>query len=193
MDIKSKNYYNTDASRWLAVQSRNPQAAIAFVYCVKTTGVSCRPTCKARLARRSNVIFHDSYADACAAGFRACKRCRPDIEVYDPQKDVIASACKSIAEAEDAGNGRGGGNRKRNGVRLEELATKAGLTKSHFHRVFKKVMGVTPRIYAVNLRAEKLLEMGSSSPPGGSTPELSSAGSSRTDGDLQSASLSPWS
>jgi methylphosphotriester-DNA--protein-cysteine methyltransferase len=193
MDIKSKNYFNTDASRWLAVQSRNPQAATAFVYCVKTTGVVCRPTCKARLARRSNVIFHDSYADACAAGFRACKRCRPEIEVYDPQKDVVASACRSIAEAEGVENGLGSGKGEKNGVRLEELATKAGLTKSHFHRVFKKITGVTPRIYAVNLRAEKLLEIGSSSPPGGSTPELSSAESSRGDGDMQSASLSPWS
>ena len=193
MDIKSKNYFNTDASRWLAVQSRNPQAATSFVYCVKTTGITCRPTCKARLARRSNVIFHDSYADACVAGFRACKRCRPDIEVYDPQKDVIASACKSIAEAESTGNGPEDRTGERSGVRLEDLATKAGLTKSHFHRVFKKVTGVTPRIYAINLRAEKLLEMGSPPSPGGSTPELSSSGSSRGDGDLQFSSISPWS
>lgn len=84
---------------------------------------------------------------------------------YDPQAEVVAGACREIenAEAETAS------------VKLGELATKAGLTKSHFHRVFKKVTGVTPRIYAVNVRAERMF--------GGlmavvGTPELDGSGAS---------------
>lgn len=76
----------------------------------------------------------------------------------------MAKACRAIEDAE-AGT---------TGVKLGELAAKAGLTKSHFHRVFKKVTGVTPRIYAVNVRAEKLLGV----EPVVSTPGLESGGSS---------------
>lgn len=64
-------------------------------------------------------------------------------------------ACRVIEEGAGVAGGEGGGK----SVGLEELAKSAGLTKSHFHRVFKKVKGVTPRIYAVNLRAEKLLDV----------------------------------
>lgn len=138
------NPFQTDSSRWLAVQSRNPSAADAFVYCVKTTGIVCRPTCKARLARRSNVSFHNNYIEAKAAGFRACKRCKPEVEVYDPQADVVAQACRTIEQAGSE-------------VGLGELAAKAGWTKSYFHRTFKKVMGVTPKMYGIGLIGEKEL------------------------------------
>jgi len=169
------NLFNTDSSRWQAVQTRNPQAANSFVYCVKTTGITCRPNCAARLARRSTVIFHNSFADARAAGFRPCKRCKPEVEVYDPQADIVARACKTIQErAED--------------VRLNELATKAGLTKSHFHRVFKSVTGVTPRIYGVNLRAETLMSASSST----STPGLSPAAASLAESEDALAPITPY-
>jgi methylphosphotriester-DNA--protein-cysteine methyltransferase len=150
--------FATDASRWAALQTRNPLAASAFVYCVTTTSICCRPTCKARLARRANVIFHDTYAEAREAGFRACKRCRPEKgEEWDPQGEVVAGACRAI-EAVVGGDGDGVGDGKGKEVRLDELAKGAGLTKSHFHRVFKRVTGVTPRKYAVNLRAERILD-----------------------------------
>src|SRR5271166_6133868 len=67
-----------DDERWEAVCRRDPAADGAFYYAVQTTGVYCRPTCAARLPRRENVSFHVSRADAERAGFRPCKRCRPD-------------------------------------------------------------------------------------------------------------------
>ena len=70
--------YRTDAQRWQAVKSRDRTADGQFYYSVASTGVYCRPSCGARLPRRENVAFHQSAADAERAGFRPCKRCRPD-------------------------------------------------------------------------------------------------------------------
>jgi len=67
----------TDAEKWLAVVGRDMTADGVFYYSVRTTGVYCRPSCAARLARRENVAFHATCADAEHAGFRPCKRCKP--------------------------------------------------------------------------------------------------------------------
>jgi AraC family transcriptional regulator of adaptative response/methylated-DNA-[protein]-cysteine methyltransferase len=71
--------FASDDARWEAVCRRDPAALGAFVCSVRTTGVYCRPTCTARLPRRENVRFHATCADAEQAGFRPCKRCRPNI------------------------------------------------------------------------------------------------------------------
>jgi len=70
--------FASDAERWAAVQRRDRDADGVFFYSVRTTGVYCRPSCAARLARRENVRFHAGCEEAEAAGFRACKRCRPN-------------------------------------------------------------------------------------------------------------------
>lgn len=104
-----------------------------------------------------------------AAEFRACKRCRPELlGEYDPQADVVARACRAIEDAET----------RTTGVKLGELAKGAGLTKSHFHRVFKRATGVTPRIYAVNVRAERMLDGSMAVGAGAGTPELEVGGTS---------------
>jgi AraC family transcriptional regulator of adaptative response/methylated-DNA-[protein]-cysteine methyltransferase len=136
--------FAADAERWRAVQARDPQANGHFLYAVRTTGVFCRPSCAARLARRENVTFHASPAAARAAGFRPCRRCRPE----DPpraERDaaVIARACRHIEEAETP-------------PRLNTLADGAGLSPHHFHRLFRKVTGVTPKAYATAHRAARL-------------------------------------
>ncbi len=64
--------------RWALVVARDKRLDGRFVYSVSTTGVYCRPSCSSRLARRENVAFHDSCEAAEAAGFRPCKRCRPN-------------------------------------------------------------------------------------------------------------------
>lgn len=68
----------TDVDKWAALARRDPAADGRFVYAVRTTGVYCRPSCPARPARRENVRFHATCAEAEAAGFRPCKRCRPE-------------------------------------------------------------------------------------------------------------------
>jgi AraC family transcriptional regulator of adaptative response/methylated-DNA-[protein]-cysteine methyltransferase len=70
--------FGTDDARWDAVKRRDRRADGEFYYSVRTTGVFCRPSCAARLALRDNVRFHASAADAEGAGFRPCKRCKPE-------------------------------------------------------------------------------------------------------------------
>jgi AraC family transcriptional regulator, regulatory protein of adaptative response / methylated-DNA-[protein]-cysteine methyltransferase len=65
-----------DDARWDAVAARDSRADGSFVYSVAAAGVYCRPSCPAR-PNRENVRFHATWADAEAAGFRPCKRCRP--------------------------------------------------------------------------------------------------------------------
>ena len=129
------------AARWRAIANRDATAN-DFAYAVRTTGIYCRPSCPARLARRANVGFFDSPALAEAAGFRPCKRCRPNHDqMGNPQIQLVHIACDTIAAAVCSG-------RK---VKLEELAAAANFTPSHFHRMFKKVIGVTPGQYAKEL------------------------------------------
>ena len=70
--------FSTDEARWRAVERRDAGADGRFWYSVATTGVYCMPSCGARLPRRENVRFHASTAEAERAGFRPCKRCRPN-------------------------------------------------------------------------------------------------------------------
>lgn len=67
----------TNDARWAAMQARDATQDGAFYYSVKTTGVYCRPSCSAR-PKRENVAFHDTAAEAERAGFRPCKRCKPE-------------------------------------------------------------------------------------------------------------------
>ncbi|KAK7191911.1 hypothetical protein DPSP01_011332 [Paraphaeosphaeria sporulosa] len=135
--------YTTDASRWRALSTRDPASATAFVYTVKSTRIYCRPTCPARLARRANVGFCSTPAEASATGFRPCKRCKPDTAITeDPQEKAVARACRLIEEGVKRGE------EGREGLRLQELAKRVGLTPRYFHKIFKERMGVTPREWA---------------------------------------------
>ena len=87
--------------RWAAVQARDAQADGNFFYSVKTTGVYCRPSCAARPARPENVAFHLTAQDAERAGFRPCKRCKPD-QAQSPaeqQASLVAQLCRFIDSA----------------------------------------------------------------------------------------------
>ncbi|HEX2216691.1 MAG TPA: bifunctional DNA-binding transcriptional regulator/O6-methylguanine-DNA methyltransferase Ada [Xanthobacteraceae bacterium] len=138
--------FPTDEARWDAVKRRDRAADGAFFYSVLTTGVYCRPTCAARLARRENVAFHATPADAERAGFRPCKRCRPNERgLAERQASAVAKVCRLIEAAEEMPS-------------LEALAHAAGLSRFHFHRVFKAVTGVTPRAYAQARRGARVRE-----------------------------------
>ncbi|TVY73149.1 Bifunctional transcriptional activator/DNA repair enzyme Ada [Lachnellula suecica] len=139
-------HFSTPSSRWAAVQARNPLAASAFIYSVITTKIYCRPTCPSRLARRANVTFHNSAVEAEADGFRACKRCRPELAqvAADPQRVFVDKACELIGM-------EGGGGEKWS---VKGLAKEVGLTESHFCRVFKKVLGITVGEYRARIHLE---------------------------------------
>lgn len=130
--------------RWALVVTRDASADGEFVYSVRTTGVYCRPSCPARLARPENVGFHRTGADAEAAGFRACKRCRPDRpSLVEEHAARVTRACRLIESSDRVPS-------------LEVLAAHAGLSPFHFHRVFKAVTGLTPRAYAAAHRGKRV-------------------------------------
>ena len=118
---------------WAALASRDGGADGAFVYAVRTTGVYCRPGCASRLPKRENVAFYPDRAAAEAAGFRPCKRCRPDEASAEARHlAAIERACALIGARETLPS-------------LAEMAEAAGISRFHFHRVFKAITGTTPR------------------------------------------------
>jgi AraC family transcriptional regulator of adaptative response/methylated-DNA-[protein]-cysteine methyltransferase len=136
--------FATDDDRWTAVVSRDPAADGVFYYAVRTTGVYCRPSCPSRLPRRKNVRFHTTCQEAEREGFRACKRCRPtEASLAERHAGLVAGACRLIEAAEDT-------------LSLATLAEAAGMSRFHFHRVFKSVTGLTPNAYAAAHRAQRV-------------------------------------
>lgn len=131
---------------WNAVKARDRSFDGKFYYSVATTGVYCRPSCPARLANRENVAFHASCRAAERAGFRPCKRCKPnEPSLHDRYAAKVAEACRLIADAEEP-------------PKLDALAHSVGLSPYHFHRVFKAIAGVTPKAYAVAHRQKRIRE-----------------------------------
>jgi AraC family transcriptional regulator of adaptative response/methylated-DNA-[protein]-cysteine methyltransferase len=144
MQTATATAFATDEERWDAVRRRDPAAEGLFVYSVRSTGVYCRPSCPSRPARRENVAFHDNCAAAEAAGFRACLRCKPDQPpLAERQAQAVAQACRLIEAAET-------------GLDLDTLARACGISRFHFHRLFKAHTGITPRAYAAAHRAERV-------------------------------------
>lgn len=130
--------------RWMRMVSRDATADGSFVYSVKTTGVYCRPSCAARTPLPRNVAFHADPAAAEAAGFRPCRRCRPnEASRAERHAALVEAACRRIESAEEA-------------LSLGELADAAGLSPFHFHRLFKAATGLTPKGYGDAHRARRV-------------------------------------
>ncbi|HVJ55974.1 MAG TPA: bifunctional DNA-binding transcriptional regulator/O6-methylguanine-DNA methyltransferase Ada [Aliidongia sp.] len=136
--------YESDEARWQALIARDPEAEGHFFYAVITTGVFCRPTCPSREPRRENVRFFGDAVAAEKAGWRPCRRCRPTgRSVAESQIEAIRRTCEAIDAAETPPS-------------LASLAETAGMSPYHFHRLFKSIVGVTPRDYASAKRTGKL-------------------------------------
>jgi len=128
-------------SRWQSIIGRDTAADGKFYYAVKSTGVYCRPSCAARRARRENVQFHATREDAERAGFRPCKRCKPnEPSRREQQVKTVSKICRLIENAEIVPS-------------LAEMARHAGLSRYHFQRLFKSITGLTPKAYAGARRA----------------------------------------
>ncbi len=134
-----------DAARWHAISARDAAADGAFFYAVTTTGVYCRPTCPSRRPRPEHVRCFDTVDAAERAGFRPCRRCHPErsLSPSDDRRDRVLAACRTIERAESVPT-------------LAALALDAGLSRFHFQRLFKRVVGVTPREYHAAHRRERL-------------------------------------
>jgi AraC family transcriptional regulator of adaptative response/methylated-DNA-[protein]-cysteine methyltransferase len=124
---------------WKQLAARDPQAR--FLYGVTTTGVFCRPSCPSRRPLRENVRFFRTVAEAQAAGFRPCQRCRPTTTAWGSPLDKVRGHIESNIDRP---------------VRLEELGRVAGLSPFTVQRLFKREMGVSPLEYQRALRASRL-------------------------------------
>ncbi|HSG33630.1 MAG TPA: methylated-DNA--[protein]-cysteine S-methyltransferase [Sphingomonadaceae bacterium] len=111
-----------------------------FVVAVKTTGIYCRPSCPARRPKPDNIAFYSDCAAAEEAGFRPCKRCRPDEVARDEQ--AVLAALEAIRKAGEP-------------VPLERLAAIASYSPGHLQRVFKRMVGLSPAAFARALRDER--------------------------------------
>jgi AraC family transcriptional regulator, regulatory protein of adaptative response / methylated-DNA-[protein]-cysteine methyltransferase len=139
--------YLSTEERWTALLNRDQAADGRFLYSVRTTGIYCRPSCASRLPRRENVRFHNSCNSAESAGFRPCKRCHPDaLSLPQLHAKKVAAACRMIEGAVELPD-------------LGTLAKSAGVSRFHFHRLFTKMTGLTPKAYAVAHRENRMREL----------------------------------
>ncbi|MFJ4713589.1 bifunctional transcriptional activator/DNA repair enzyme AdaA [Streptomyces sp. NPDC088785] len=133
-----------EEARWQAVTLRDRRADGAFCYGVRTTGTYSRPSCTARRPRRANTVFFADERQALAAGFRPCRRCRP--EAGTPAARGVRAAVRACRRMEEPRPLPG----------LEDLARAVGFSSFHFHRLFTRTIGVTPMTYVQACRADRL-------------------------------------
>lgn len=142
MKTASVSQVTTDP-KWQAVAARDRRADGVFVYAVESTGIYCRPSCPSRRPDRSRVRFFMTSADAQAAGFRACKRCRPDELATDPWVEKVRRASLYLANVDGHPS-------------LASLARRFGGSPYHLQRNFKRLVGLTPREFTDACRLTKV-------------------------------------
>jgi AraC family transcriptional regulator of adaptative response/methylated-DNA-[protein]-cysteine methyltransferase len=134
-----------DEARWQAVLHRDAAADGVFVYGVQSTGIYCRPSCPSRRPRQDRVAFFALPEAAEHAGFRSCKRCHPEqTAIRDPHVELVQRVCRAIAANPEGP------------LTLAALSAEVGLSPFHLQRIFKRVMGITPKQYADACRMERL-------------------------------------
>lgn len=135
-----------DLQKWNSIKRRDQKADGAFVYAVVTTGVYCRPSCGARLPLEKNVRIFRTDKEAEAAGFRACKRCGPGAIPSDRRRaEAIRAACDLLKGAQDKPD-------------YAAIARRLGLSRFHFHRLFKEATGVTPGAWLKAHRQSRVID-----------------------------------
>jgi AraC family transcriptional regulator of adaptative response/methylated-DNA-[protein]-cysteine methyltransferase len=130
-----------ESEAWRAVEQRDARYDGVFVYAVSSTGIYCRPTCPSRRPSRTNASFFPTPRDAERAGFRACRRCRPDDDRAAAGSDVIDRA-RTYLEANAART-----------VSLAELGEHVGMSAHHLQRSFKRAVGLSPKAFQDQARA----------------------------------------
>lgn len=130
----------TDDQRWEIALAKDRRFDGVFVTGVHSTGIYCRPSCPARAPYRKNVRFYATSAEAEAAGLRACKRCSPKTQSAE-------EACVLAAIAAIRADGA---------KTLDQLADLTGYSPTHFQRLFKRTVGLSPAAFARALREERV-------------------------------------
>lgn len=120
--------------RWLAVELRKREFDGVFYFGVATTGIFCRPSCSSKTAKRQNVSFFVSPAEAESAGFRACLRCKPKIETSpDPAAEMVVRAFEILRSEE------------METLTIDELSRKLNVSTGHLQKTFRALLGLSPK------------------------------------------------
>jgi len=120
---------------WKAVLNRDEKFDGRFVYAVRSTGIYCRPTCPSRRPDRRQVVFFNARVAAEKAGFRPCRRCKPQ-ELISASSSLVERACSYIQHNHTEP------------LKLTELSKHLKVSSSHLHRLFKRALGISPARYA---------------------------------------------
>jgi AraC family transcriptional regulator of adaptative response/methylated-DNA-[protein]-cysteine methyltransferase len=132
-----------DDVRWRAVERRDVTMSGCFVYAVTSTKVFCRPNCGSRRALRRNVEFFATSEDAVEAGYRPCRRCRPEeAEESDPTVAAVVEACRRFERAGDPS--------------FSAIAAELGYSERHLRRRFQEIIGVSAGVYSRAYKAERV-------------------------------------
>jgi AraC family transcriptional regulator of adaptative response/methylated-DNA-[protein]-cysteine methyltransferase len=144
--MRERAVIRDESECWSAVASRDAAADGRFVYAVVSTGIYCRPSCPTPTPLRQNVRFFPDPAAAEAAGFCACKRCRPTLaSPLAWHVAAVGKACAILSTSERAPS-------------LAAVAEAVGISRFHFYRVFKEVLGTTPGEYFNAERRQRLAQ-----------------------------------
>ncbi|ELX8378210.1 bifunctional DNA-binding transcriptional regulator/O6-methylguanine-DNA methyltransferase Ada [Providencia vermicola] len=142
--MTATNKWLSDEARWQAIVARDKAADGHFVYGVRTSRIYCHPSAAGRLPKRDNIEFFDNEQQAIDKGYHAGKRSRKEAAQLEQfYQEKIAQACRYIEQSHTT-------------VKLDELAAVVGISRYHFHRLFKAQTGLTPKAYADAHRHGKL-------------------------------------
>ncbi|MEG3639661.1 bifunctional DNA-binding transcriptional regulator/O6-methylguanine-DNA methyltransferase Ada [Magnetococcus sp. PR-3] len=128
--------------RWQQLLQRQTPKAFPFFYGVTSTGIYCYPHCSSRRPKRENVRFFDDQQQAENAGFRPCKRCKPNLQEPEGEPLLLKKACALLTAEE--------------GVTLQRVAQQLDITPWRLTRLFKKWLHITPKAFAMQRQQDRL-------------------------------------
>ena len=143
--IAQEFYVANEQDYWQAVLAKDASFDGIFVYAVRSTGIYCRPSCPARRPRREQVLFFSLPEAAQQEGFRPCQRCNPqNATTWNPHAELVQRVCDYIERHLESP------------LTLDTLSKEVSMSPHHLQRVFKRIMGISPRQYTEARRLNSL-------------------------------------
>lgn len=137
----------TNEEKWKAVIKNSDDSDDKFFYAVRTTKIFCRPSCKSKTPLKNNVVFFDNKQQAMDAGYRPCKRCRPDLLEFCPTEELVQNTKnvidKYFTDREE----------------LQKHIKNLGVDKSYLNKLFLQSYGKTMTEYLRFVRIRKAKKM----------------------------------
>ena len=140
----SSNGMQRESAYWRATLARDARWDGRFVFAARSTRIYCRPSCPARRPARRQVVFFPLPEAAERAGFRPCRRCRPQEAPGSPSLELVRRVCRAIETGLEEP------------LTLRALGAHVGVSPGHLQRTFTRLMGITPREYADARRLDRL-------------------------------------